>query len=172
MGQALPSNTSVTAFCGIPLVSGDLPSGTAAAVLGAGSSLGSAHDGSENGPFFLRILSKVHTWAADDPGVFTLRHGRNALRGIADLGDLDFTGMQLSQALDTIADAVRALPTDVAPCVIGGDHSITLPVVRVLAERRTEPFLVVQFDHHLDLQIWEAPPTTLGRSASRSSTLM
>lgn len=158
MGQALPSNTSVTAFCGVPLVSGDLPPGTTAAVLGAGSSLGSAHDGSENGPFFLRTLSKAHTWAAADPGVFTLRHGRNALDGIADLGDLDFTGMDLPQALDTIADAVRALPRDVVPCVLGGDHSITLPVVQVLAERRTKPFTVVQFDHHLDLQIWEGAP--------------
>lgn len=38
----------------------------------------------------------------------------------------------------------------VTPLVIGGDHSVTLPILRALAKRHG-PVAVVQFDAHLDL---------------------
>ena len=44
----------------------------------------------------------------------------------------------------------------VAPLVFGGDHSVTLPILRALAKRHG-PLAVVQFDAHLDLstaQVW------------------
>lgn len=44
----------------------------------------------------------------------------------------------------------------VSPVVFGGDHSVTLPILRALAKRHG-PLAVVQFDAHLDLssaEIW------------------
>ncbi len=38
----------------------------------------------------------------------------------------------------------------VVPVIVGGDHSITLPVLRALAKRHG-PLAVIQFDAHLDL---------------------
>ncbi len=38
----------------------------------------------------------------------------------------------------------------VAPVVVGGDHSISLPILRALAKRHG-PLAVIQFDAHLDL---------------------
>jgi arginase family enzyme len=153
------STKPTRAFCGLPVVSvSDVPSGTVGAVLGACYSLGSPHRGTENAAFFLRTMSRHFTWAASDPAVFDLGHGVAPLRRIIDLGDLDFRGMTLEGALAATERLVRSLPNDVAPCVIGGDHTVTLAVVRALRARRPRPFQVIQFDHHLDLQIWDAAP--------------
>lgn len=154
------STTKTTrAFCGLPLSEASaVPMGTIAAVLGACHSLGSPHRGAENASFFLRTMSRHYVWGASDPEVFDLRHGMMALRGMVDIGDLDFTDMSLEEALAATEMTVRTLPEGTAPCVIGGDHTVTLPVVRALKARRSKPFSVVQFDHHLDLQIWEGAP--------------
>lgn len=148
-----------TAFCELPCAGLDaVPEHAVAAVIGAGSALGAAHQGAENGPFFVRTLSKSYTWSADAPGVFDLRAGRALLEGAVDVGDLEFDGMTLDETLAAVKAAVGALPTAVIPCVIGGDHTITLAVVDALSARRSAPITVVQFDHHLDLQIWESAP--------------
>ncbi|MFE0181242.1 arginase family protein [Streptomyces olivaceus] len=145
-----------TTLCGLPLSSPNaVPAGTVAAVLGAAHSLGSPHDGAENAPFFLRTVSQTLTWSATAPGVLDLRHRLPLLDRLVDLGDLDFAGMTLTEALDAISTVIRDLPRGVAPCVIGGDHTITLAAVRGLTERDKRPITVVQFDHHLDLQIWD-----------------
>ncbi|GAA2740234.1 MULTISPECIES: arginase family protein [Kitasatospora] len=137
----------------------DIPPGTAAAVLGAGHSLGTPNPGAENGPYFLRALSRAHTWSARRPSVLDLRDGAGpALAGAVDLGDLVLGDGSLEEALDAIERTVGALPDSVVPAVIGGDHTVTLPVVGALAARRERPFSVVQFDHHLDLQIWDGAP--------------
>jgi agmatinase len=48
------------------------------------------------------------------------------------------------------AETRKLAAANVAPVVIGGDHSITLPVLRALAERHG-PLAVVHVDAHLDL---------------------
>ena len=77
------------------------------------------------------------------------------LEGVVDFGDISFGEGSLEDALGKIYQMVVALPRGVAPCVIGGDHTLTLPTVRALAERNTRPFYVVQFDQHLDIQLWD-----------------
>lgn len=150
---------SAVPFCGVPTARlGQVPQNAVAAVLGAGYALGSPHDGAENGPYFLRTVSKTYTWAAAVPRIVDLRTGGSALGGVVDMGDLVFDGMSLERAQRTVRLAVASLPPRTMPAVIGGDHTVTLPVVEVLAARRSAPFTVVQFDHHLDLQIWDAAP--------------
>ncbi|WP_405590113.1 arginase family protein [Streptomyces sp. NBC_01190] len=155
----LPTLHMTSPFCRLnPAELHEVPPHTAAAVIGAGYSLGTVHSGTENGPYFLRNLSKAYTWAAEDPEVMELRHGRVPLERAVDLGDIDFSGMTLDEAQKSIRGVVAALPDNVAPCVIGGDHSITLAVLEGLRSRRSDSFTVVQFDQHLDLQIWDGAP--------------
>ncbi|MFJ9847864.1 arginase family protein [Streptomyces sp. NPDC101150] len=132
-----------------------IPSGAAAAVIGAGTSLGAPHRGAENGPHFLRTLSKHYTWSAQEPSIWEIDRGRIPLERAVDVGDVVTADGTLDGVLAALRSTVLALPPAVRPCVIGGDHSITLPVVQALQQRRQAPFTVVQFDHHLDLQIWE-----------------
>ncbi|MFY1597075.1 arginase family protein [Micromonospora sp. WMMD737] len=150
-----PGNSHTVPFCGLAATPADaIAPDAVAAVIGGGHSLGTAHEGTENGPFFIRTLSKAYTWSAETPTVLDLRAGAPLLDGVVDLGDITFDGMSLTEALNAIENVVKALPPNVAPCLIGGDHSVTLPMVRALRARRDRPFRVVQFDHHLDLQIW------------------
>jgi agmatinase len=48
------------------------------------------------------------------------------------------------------AEAARLAAANVAPIAVGGDHSITLPILRALA-RKHGPLAIVHFDAHLDL---------------------
>lgn len=76
MTAVAPNTLGTVPFCGLPVTSADaIAPGTVAAVIGAGHSLGSAHQGTENGPFFLRTLSKAYTWSAETPTVLDLRAG-------------------------------------------------------------------------------------------------
>lgn len=137
----------------------EVPGNTSVAILGAGSALGTPHDGAQNGPYFLRTMTKAYTWASSNPIILDLQSGQAVATRIADVGDAELDGLDLQAALTEIETIIRRLPMATAPGVIGGDHSITLPVVRALFEKRERPFLVVQFDHHLDLQVW--PPTVV-----------
>jgi arginase family enzyme len=89
---------------------------------------------------------------------------------VFDLGDIVFGNADLDEALEQIECVVSALPDGVAPCVIGGDHTVTLPVVRALSARRSEPFWVIQLDHHLDLQLWGDDPDRPGGRESIFNT--
>lgn len=142
-------------FCGLPTTSVDnLPPETISAVIGVASSSGTPHDGAQNGPYFVRSLSKSLTWSAKSPSIVGIRDGRRLGDRVVDLGDVPDPGSDLDAVLSKVRELVAALPAGVAPAVIGGDHTISLPVVEALRSQRREPFCVLQFDHHLDLQIW------------------
>ncbi len=69
---------------------------------------------------------------------------------VADCGDVDVSPVSLEQ---TFAAVERELDVVVAagaiPLAVGGDHSITLPVLRSLV-RRHGPLALVHFDSHPD----------------------
>ncbi|WP_426625404.1 arginase family protein [Leifsonia sp. McL0607] len=126
------------------------------ALIGVPSSLGSAYAGTENGPYFLRTASRRYTWGHESGRVLTAEGRRDPLRGVVDLGDLDVSHGSLDQLTLDISTLVSELPRTVIPVVIGGDHSVTEGVVRGIVERGCAPFRVLQFDQHLDLQLWPA----------------
>lgn len=69
---------------------------------------------------------------------------------VADLGDVAFNPYDIQGALGSIETAVaRALEFAPKALILGGDHSISLPVLRVLA-RKHGPISVIHFDAHLD----------------------
>jgi agmatinase len=69
---------------------------------------------------------------------------------IDDAGDLTVSPYDPIAALTTISDHYRPIfATGATPLTFGGDHSITLPILRAAAEKHG-PLAMIQFDSHLD----------------------
>jgi|TARA_B110000908_G_C10256259_1_gene455686 guanidinobutyrase len=70
---------------------------------------------------------------------------------VADIGDLAINTFSLSDSLRIIAESYDAiLKDDLIPMAIGGDHSITLPILRSIAKRHG-PVALVHIDAHADV---------------------
>ncbi|MHC1631674.1 MAG: agmatinase [Methanotrichaceae archaeon] len=68
---------------------------------------------------------------------------------ICDLGNLEL-GSEPSYAWETIRDSFVFVPSGATPIFLGGEHSITPPIVAEMARR--EKFGVIVLDAHLDLR--------------------
>src|SRR6184192_54304 len=69
---------------------------------------------------------------------------------VADVGDIDAPPVSIEKAYDAIEARITAIAAAGArPIVAGGDHSISLPILRAL-EKKHGPLALVQFDSHLD----------------------
>ncbi|MBY5932767.1 agmatinase [Tateyamaria omphalii] len=70
---------------------------------------------------------------------------------VADIGDLAINTFSLADSLRIIAESYEAiLDFDAVPLAIGGDHSITLPILRAMAKRHGRVALV-HVDAHADV---------------------
>ena len=70
---------------------------------------------------------------------------------VADIGDLAINTFSLIQSLCIIKNSYDAiLKYNVVPMAIGGDHSITLPILRAIAKRHG-PVALVHVDAHADV---------------------
>lgn len=70
---------------------------------------------------------------------------------VADIGDLAINTFSLSDSLRIIAESYDGILTsDVKPLAIGGDHSITLPILRAIAKRHG-PVALIHVDAHADV---------------------
>jgi len=70
---------------------------------------------------------------------------------VADIGDLAINTFSLSDSLRIIAESYETiLMYDAVPMAIGGDHSITLPILRAMAKRHG-PVALVHVDAHADV---------------------
>ncbi|WP_027416654.1 agmatinase [Aneurinibacillus terranovensis] len=68
---------------------------------------------------------------------------------IVDCGDVDIVHGDLQQSFENIEEAVRKIISKGAmPVVLGGDHSITIPVAQALDS--FGPLCAIQIDAHLD----------------------
>jgi len=65
-----------------------------------------------------------------------------------DAGDLDIVNGYLDQSLALIEQQVRAI--DGHMVTLGGDHTVTLPILRALAARHGKGISLVHFDAHVD----------------------
>ena len=70
---------------------------------------------------------------------------------IADTGDVALNTFNLAKSIDIIeAHFDRLLDHDVIPVTLGGDHTITLPILRAL-HRKHGPMAMVHVDAHADI---------------------
>ncbi|MBO9435296.1 agmatinase [Ruegeria sp. R13_0] len=70
---------------------------------------------------------------------------------IADIGDLAINTFSLSESLKIIKDSYDGiLAQNVVPVAMGGDHSITLPILRAIAAKHG-PVALVHVDAHADV---------------------
>ncbi|ATG36023.1 MULTISPECIES: agmatinase [Phaeobacter] len=70
---------------------------------------------------------------------------------IGDIGDLAINTFSLSDSLRIIQESYSAiLSSGVTPVAMGGDHSITLPILRAIAEKYG-PVALVHVDAHADV---------------------
>jgi guanidinopropionase len=100
--------------------------------------------GARHGPRAVReqssLMRRVHHVSGAEP--FTLAR-------VADVGDLAIDPIDLPHALRLIEAGIAAIIGDGArPLAAGGDHLITLPVLRAVAKDR--PVGLIHFDAHSD----------------------
>lgn len=90
-------------------------------------------------------------YALPPDGFYDLATGRRRLAGVrlADLGDVDPAQLERAESFARVTAAARSARRSCAlPVFVGGDHSLTFPLLRAYDD---EPDLhVLQFDAHLD----------------------
>ncbi|NUO91876.1 MAG: agmatinase [Dermatophilaceae bacterium] len=93
-----------------------------------------------------------------------------AAQQVVDAGDVACNPFDIQEAVGQIDAALREVAgTGAKPMTIGGDHTIALPILRVLHEQHGE-IAVVHFDAHLDT--WDTyfgAPVTHGTPFRRAS---
>lgn len=94
-----------------------------------------------------------------------------AAQQVVDHGDLAVNPFDIEDAITTIDTSVTALGEDGAsPLVLGGDHTIALPMLRAMRKLHGQPIAVLHFDAHLDT--WDTyfgAPYTHGTPFRRAS---
>ena len=122
------------------------------AVLGVPYDLGVGFlSGARLGPRRIREVS-TH-YARGEAGFYDPENGEQLLAApirIVDCGDADILHGDIEYSFSHIEDSVRRiLQKGAIPAIMGGDHSITIPVGRALACLDSE-ICIVHFDAHLD----------------------
>lgn len=111
--------------------------------------------GTKFGPRRIREIS-TH-YARGDAGFYDPELGETLLGAphkIMDYGDADIVTGDIEKSFENIAWAVREIrKKGIIPAIMGGDHSISIPVARGLADE--EDVTVIQLDAHLD---WSDSP--------------
>jgi agmatinase len=115
--------------------------------------LGVPHDGGTTyvpgarlGPYHLRRVSALVQGHHPDHGIDVF-----ARLACVDGGNIVFPPFDREMMRAAVeAEIARLAAADIMPVVIGGDHSITLPILRALAAKHG-PLAVVHLDAHFDL---------------------
>lgn len=118
----------------------------------------SASAASEYPDFFRKSWNFFTTYSIDEAVDF------RALR-VADLGDVKMHGTNILQCHENIdqamMDVLKGCPNSFY-VQIGGDHSITAPIVRAFADFSGKRVGILQFDTHLDLRATDSDGPTNG----------
>jgi agmatinase len=101
--------------------------------------------GARLGPREVRSQSSlIRTWS-----YFLKVHPFERLR-VVDYGDFDIPPISIERAYEVLERGASEIhAAGVTPVVVGGDHSISLPLMRAAA-RTHGPLALVQFDSHID----------------------
>ncbi len=147
--------TGIATFAKVPVDAPEVPPAPDAVILGIPYDEGTTNlSGARLGPRAIREASTQYAYYKRGRGYHDLEADRPMLQRLElrDGGDVEIVPTALEVNLARIGERVRALAARGAlPLCLGGDHSITFPIVRALAEGGAgAPLYVVQVDAHLD----------------------
>jgi agmatinase len=161
-GQSQPTFVGVRTFLGAPYVTNLEELKADFAVLGVPFDEGTwGQPGERYGPRDLRESSQEYNHDLTE-GFYYIDGDRTVLKGKrwADVGDVLIYPTVPAQTDDKITAAVKKiLDRKAFPIILGGDHSISFPVIRALDRDVT----VVHFDAHLDT--WNGEPGNLDHAS-------
>ncbi len=161
-GQAVPTFVGVRTFLGTPYVTNLDDLHADFAVLGVPFDEGTwGWPGERYGPRAMRESSQEYNHDLTE-GFYYIDGDRTVLKGKhwVDVGDVPIMPTVPSQTDDKITEMVRKIRSKGAfPIVLGGDHSITFPVLRAF----DIPVTVIHFDAHLDT--WNGAPGNLDHAS-------
>ncbi len=154
-GQVNLPFTGIASFCKFPIYT-DLESLSAdVAIFGIPWDEGVGYrPGARFGPRSLREYSTrftFHERGVKKSGYWNIENGKRYLEKIrlVDCGDQDILYLNVEETFSAITDSIgKILSAKAFPVILGGDHSITIPVVR--AFRKNKPLHLVHLDAHLD----------------------
>jgi agmatinase len=163
-GRLIPRYAGIATFARLPRLE-DVPRADIAIVGVPFDSGVSYRPGARFGPAHVREASRLLRPynAVQDVEPFTRQQ-------VADAGDIAVNPFDITEAIAQIQGAAAALSADGKRLItLGGDHTIALPLLRVVAERHG-PVAVLHFDAHLDT--WDTyfgAPITHGTPFRRAS---
>ncbi len=148
-------HSGIATFCKSPFVPDLEELEAEVAVLGIPYDEATAmRPGSRQAPRAIRDASARFGFLGRGPeskGFFDINRDRNLMSGvrIVDTGDVDVTYFNQERNFRLVYEKVQGiLRRDALPMVLGGDHSISYPVLRAFEEKG--PLRVVLIDAHLD----------------------
>ena len=148
-------HTGIATFCKSPFVPDLDELDAEVAVLGIPYDEATAmRPGSRQAPRAIRDASTRFGFLGkgrESTGFFDINRDRNLMSGvrIVDCGDVDVIYFDQERNFRLIAESVsKILDRDALPVVLGGDHSISYPVLR--AFEKYGPLRIVLIDAHLD----------------------
>ena len=160
--QAVPTFVGVRTFLGAPYVANLDELHADFAVLGVPFDEGTwGWPGERYGPRAMRESSQEYNHDLTE-GFYYINGDRTVLKGKrwVDAGDVPVMPTVPAQTDDKITEMVRKIRAKGAfPIVLGGDHSLTFPVLRAL----DVPVTVIHFDAHLDT--WNGAPGNLDHAS-------
>lgn len=160
--QAVPTFEGIRTFLGAPYVKNLEELNADFAVLGVPFDEGTwGQPGERYGPRDLRESSQEYNHDLTE-GFYYIDGDRTTLKGKrwADAGDIDVFPTVPARTGEKITAAVRTILLKKAfPIVLGGDHSITYPVLRGM----DKPVTLIHFDAHLDT--WNGEPGNLDHAS-------
>jgi guanidinobutyrase len=144
-GNTMPRFGGIASMMRLPVVSS--AQGLNAAFIGVPLDTGTSHrPGARFGPRQIRAESCLLRPYNMATGAAPL----DALQ-VADLGDVPINTYTLAKSLPIITDFyAQVLASDCIPLTLGGDHTITLPILRAVAARHG-PLALVHVDAHADV---------------------
>ncbi len=143
----------IRSFCRLPLCFDINALKADVAVIGVALDTGTTNrGGTRYGPQAIREGSMIYSMGFAESGelydVDLRKHILKETR-IVDCGDIPTPPTLMTECFDLITGSIDAiLKKEAMPVVLGGDHSISFPVVRAF---RDTPIHVVHFDAHLDM---------------------
>ena len=162
LGQAVPTFVGVRTFLGAPYITNLDNVHADFAVLGVPFDEGTwGWPGERYGPRAMRESSQEYNHDLTE-GFYYVDGDRTVLKGKhwVDVGDVPVMPTVPSQTDDKITEMVGRIRSKGAfPIVLGGDHSITFPILRAF----DIPVTVIHFDAHLDT--WNGAPGNLDHAS-------